>query len=154
MQIGDSLRKKLLCFHALDMDMRKINIDKNIDCVMCGEQQKIDINSYAYHTQDIIEDHILQRKISCAELREFTQEFTIVDVRESYEFQAGHIANSILAPLGELDTFLAQWSKEQHIVVYCRSGLRSQKAVAMLLENKFENVCYLEGGMLAWESNS
>ena len=73
---------------------------------------------------------------------------TFVDVREPYEWEAGHIDGALLIPLGELVARLDDLPDDE-IVVVCRSGNRSGRAVAWLVANGFD-AANLAGGMKAW----
>jgi rhodanese-related sulfurtransferase len=76
----------------------------------------------------------------------------ILDVRETYEWNEGHIPNATLIPLGTLSNKLASVPKDKPIVVVCRSGNRSQSGRDILLKAGFTNVTSMSGGMLAWEA--
>lgn len=74
----------------------------------------------------------------------------ILDVRTAEEFQAGHIEGAINVPLADLTRRLKEvGSKEQAVVVYCRSGVRSAAAARLLAESGFVNIVDL-GPMSAW----
>jgi rhodanese-related sulfurtransferase len=77
----------------------------------------------------------------------------VLDVREPNEYDAGHILNSKLIPLGKLKERMGELEKyrEQSIVVVCRSGNRSGTACYLLGKQGFAQVYNLAGGMLAWE---
>lgn len=77
----------------------------------------------------------------------------LLDVREPQEVAQGKIEGAIAIPLGELPARVAELPKNKDIVVYCRSGRRSAKAVSFLLENGFKHVKNLEGGMIGWASH-
>ncbi|BBM82586.1 molybdopterin-synthase adenylyltransferase MoeB [Candidatus Uabimicrobium amorphum] len=146
LQIGETLSGKLLCFNALDMEMRKLNIKKNPKCLACNGQ--IDIENYAYNTSQVFEN-----EISCAQLRQKKADLLLIDVRQEYEHHAEHITGSILIPLDQLPQNLPSCAKQHPIVVYCKSGRRSQKATNILREQGFQNVLSLQGGIEAWNSN-
>jgi len=74
----------------------------------------------------------------------------ILDVREPFEVADGKIEGAVSIPLGELPARLDELPKDQDIVVYCRSGRRSGRAVSFLLDNGFTRVQNLSGGMSAW----
>jgi rhodanese-related sulfurtransferase len=76
----------------------------------------------------------------------------IIDVREPHEFygELGHIARAELVPLGTIATQAASWSKEDDIVVVCRSGGRSARAAGLLAQLGFKHVRNMDGGMLAY----
>lgn len=75
----------------------------------------------------------------------------IVDVREPDEFEAGHIREALLAPLGNVEKELSSVPKDREIVLVCRSGRRSGKAYEILAASGYTNLWNMEGGMLAWQ---
>lgn len=77
----------------------------------------------------------------------------LLDVREPFEVDIAAIpGTSLLIPLGELPTRLNELDPQEEIVVYCRSGNRSQQAARLLREAGFRNVRNLEGGILGWSA--
>ena len=74
----------------------------------------------------------------------------VLDVREGFEWDAGHIDGAHHVPLGDLAERLAEVSEAQTLVV-CKAGGRSGQAVAWLVEQGYDAV-NLDGGMLDWES--
>ena len=75
----------------------------------------------------------------------------ILDVRENDEWIAGHIPDSTLIPLGQLENRLDEVPRDQSIVVVCRTGNRSAVARDQLLAAGFESVTSMYGGFVAWE---
>ena len=77
----------------------------------------------------------------------------LLDVREPAEYAEVHASNTKLIPLGQLGSRLQEIAvhKDQPIVVMCRSGRRSARAVSMLQEAGFTKVSNMSGGMIAWE---
>ena len=77
----------------------------------------------------------------------------ILDVREQGEYDAGHILNSKLIPLGKLAERVGELEKyrERPIVVVCRSGQRSASACAYLGKQGFAQAYNLDGGVMAWQ---
>jgi rhodanese-related sulfurtransferase len=73
-----------------------------------------------------------------------------VDVREPNEWAAGHIADAVLIPLGDLPHRARELDPERPVVVVCRSGNRSATATDFLLRSGFRDVRNLVGGMIAW----
>ncbi len=76
----------------------------------------------------------------------------VLDVREQSEYDAGHIVNSKLIPLGRLLERIGELEKyrERPIVAVCRSGQRSGTACALLGKRGFTQVYNLDGGVMAW----
>ncbi|MFM2308540.1 MAG: hypothetical protein RLY87_660 [Chloroflexota bacterium] len=77
----------------------------------------------------------------------------VLDVRSPEEYtQDGHVKGSILIPLPELATRLAEIPKDRPIAAFCRSGNRSKVAQDLLLQNGFTNVTNVIGGIGAWRN--
>ncbi|MFZ3018868.1 MAG: rhodanese-like domain-containing protein [Gallionella sp.] len=79
----------------------------------------------------------------------------LLDVRQPEEFTAIHAPDAKLIPLGELPSRLPEIAayKDKPVVVMCRSGRRSAKAVELLKEAGYSNVSNVAGGMQGWESD-
>ena len=79
---------------------------------------------------------------------------TIVDVRSSEEFAAGHLRDAKHIPLADLGTRLGELdkSKNRTVVMVCQTGARSDKAARQLQAAGFEDVHSLEGGLAAWKA--
>ena len=75
---------------------------------------------------------------------------SVVDVREPREFAAGHLADALNIPLGDLARRLAEIPRRAPVVFVCRSGVRSQTAAAIASADGFQDVADLEGGLIAW----
>lgn len=74
----------------------------------------------------------------------------IIDVREDYEYKSGHIPNSYNIPFGDINSIsLNNFSHTSTIIVYCRSGNRSNTAANLLIKLGYENV-YDMGGITNW----
>ncbi len=74
----------------------------------------------------------------------------LLDVREPSEYEAAHIKGATLIPLNTLPSHLSDIPKDRRVVVYCRSGHRSARAVDFLRQSGFHNVLNLAGGINAW----
>jgi adenylyltransferase/sulfurtransferase len=76
----------------------------------------------------------------------------ILDVREPHELEICRLENTAHIPLGALKERISELEqfKGREIVVYCRSGGRSQRAASFLASNGFKPVYNLVGGILAW----
>ena len=79
------------------------------------------------------------------------EDFTLIDVREAHEYEAANI-NGIHIPLGEILDHLDQIPREGNVIMQCRSGGRSSKAVKILEQREgYTNLKNLKGGILAWK---
>ncbi len=77
----------------------------------------------------------------------------LLDVRELHEYEHCHLSKSIHCPLSEFPQCLEKLNlndKSEKIIIYCHHGVRSAKAVMYLMENNFDNVYNLTGGIDAW----
>jgi rhodanese-related sulfurtransferase len=86
------------------------------------------------------------------DLLEKSQEgVTLLDVREPYEYDYGHLS-AIHIPLGELADRYNEVPRSGTVVVYCRSGSRSLQAIKYLAtQHAFTNLVNLRGGLLGWK---
>ncbi len=80
-----------------------------------------------------------------------TEDVIILDVRTADEFRQGHIEGAILIPDYDLDKLVAEKlpDKEATILIYCRSGNRSELSSHLLIGMGYQNV-YDFGGILDW----
>jgi rhodanese-related sulfurtransferase len=79
---------------------------------------------------------------------------TVIDVRSSDEFAAGHLRDSKHIPLADLATRIGELdkSKNRTVIVVCQRGARSDKAVRQLAAAGFADVWSLDGGVAAWQT--
>lgn len=78
------------------------------------------------------------------------ERITVVDVREPFEWNSGHVNGAVHIPLRQLSNHLGQLPKDQPIAAMCRSGHRSAMAAEMLAKAGY-NVLNVEGGYQAWK---
>lgn len=74
----------------------------------------------------------------------------LLDVREPYEYQEGHIAGARLLPLGDLARRMGELPQDREILVICRSGNRSGAATRQLAQAGYQAI-NLRGGMIGWQ---
>jgi rhodanese-related sulfurtransferase len=90
-------------------------------------------------------------EISVAQAHEkYQQGALFVDVRTQQEWDQGHIANSTLIPLNDLQSRLGQLPLDRDIVVVCRSGVRSKEGMTILRQSGFRRASCMSGGLQAW----
>lgn len=79
-------------------------------------------------------------------------ELTLVDVREPHEWEIGNLGDygAHLIPLGELEERTSELDPDSEIVLICRSGNRSGRALGYLRSRGYPRLLNLAGGMLAW----
>ena len=84
------------------------------------------------------------------ELNKTIELLVILDVRTVSEFNSIHIEGAINIPVDELQERLDELGKDDEILVYCRSGIRSSQAMKTLSNNGFSKVYNMLGGIDAW----
>jgi len=94
--------------------------------------------------------------ISVRDIESYRGKARFIDVREPHEFtgELGHIAGTELVPLATVSGTASGWNLDEPLVIICRSGGRSGRAAAALVEAGFKNVMNMAGGMLAYEAAS
>ncbi|NLL13200.1 MAG: rhodanese-like domain-containing protein [Fibrobacter sp.] len=77
---------------------------------------------------------------------------TILDVRTINEYKVGHIGKAIVIPVQELQERVSEIEhlKNSKVLVYCRTGVRSKKALQILQQNGFSQLYHLEKGIRLW----
>ena len=75
----------------------------------------------------------------------------LLDVREQWEYDEGHIPGVTLLPMGEVPARLSEIPTDKEVIVTCRSGNRSGQITDYLRQNGFDNVHNMSGGIVAWE---
>lgn len=83
------------------------------------------------------------------ELQKQKKDFLILDVREPSEYAIDNMHGKLI-PLGQLPDRLDELNRNQLIIVHCKSGGRSSRAVAFLMGEGFKHVKNLKGGITAW----
>ncbi len=78
---------------------------------------------------------------------------TVIDVREPYEFDAGHVEGALLMPLSDTVRLASDLPKDEPVYVICRSGNRSLAASQALVDAGFDDVRNVDGGMIAWQAS-
>ena len=77
-------------------------------------------------------------------------ELIIIDVREEKERKAGFLSNDLNIPMGQVKAKIDSLDKSKNILVYCKSGTRSDRIADILSKNDFQKVSSLKGGFNAW----
>ena len=160
-EIGDSLSGRLVLFDALDMTFRQMRVRRDPTCPVCGDnpsiQELIDYQGFCGLPKDDQSEDAKAKEqspwdVSPREVKErldTEDTFTLLDVREPHEFEICNL-QGMLIPLGTLASRLDELNRNQEIIVHCKSGGRSAKAVQLLRGHGFEHVYNMRGGILAW----
>jgi adenylyltransferase/sulfurtransferase len=155
---GEPLIGRLLLFDALGMKFRELKLRKNPDCPICGTHRTLTkLIDYEQFCGIRGEEHSPVQtgipEITPAEVKkkmDAHEPFVLIDVREPHEYQICRIPGSKLIPLGEVPKRMNELNSADEIVVHCKSGMRSAKAVDLLMKSGFRKIHNLKGGILAW----
>ncbi len=152
---GEPLLGRLLLVDALSMNFRELNLRKNPDCPVCGENPTVTelIDYEAFCGVDGEETAETGAEISPQQLKERLnagEELTLLDVREPFELDISELDNAKHIPLGELPQRLHELNPADEIVAVCRVGGRSAEAVELLREAGFGKLRNLYGGINGW----
>jgi rhodanese-related sulfurtransferase len=74
----------------------------------------------------------------------------LLDVREPWEYLAGHVPGAQLIPLGELEQRVAEVPRDREVLAICHSGQRSLAAAGYLQQLGYTKVSNVDGGTAAW----
>jgi adenylyltransferase/sulfurtransferase len=155
---GEPLINRFLIYDALRMRFRELKLRKDPECPVCGEnptvRELIDYEQFCGITPVLASSETEGRaETTVEELKARIDDkdgVFILDVREPQEFQICSIPGSTLIPLGDLPTRLSELEGRDDMIVHCKSGVRSAKAVKLLHEAGFRKARNLRGGILAW----
>ena len=157
--IGTSLKGKMLLYNALDMSFDFINLRKNPNCKVCSPEPEItELIDYEAFCGMPMHDHDegsagADWDISAKELAEELKSANpprLIDVREPHELRISAIKGAELIPLGQLAGKLSQLDSAEEMVLFCKSGTRSTRALELLVGAGFRKVKNLKGGINAW----
>jgi sulfur-carrier protein adenylyltransferase/sulfurtransferase len=138
--IGETLIGRLLLFDALRMSFRTLRLKEQHD-------------QHAAITGLIDYDQFCN-PANLHEVTQLAEGAVVIDVREPYEWNAGHIDGARLIPLGELPLRLDELPRDADIVFYCQSGGRSSRALDIARDAGFARAKHLRGGFSAWKQLS
>jgi molybdopterin/thiamine biosynthesis adenylyltransferase/rhodanese-related sulfurtransferase/molybdopterin converting factor small subunit len=154
---GETLKNRLLLYDALNMRFRELRLRRDRNCPVCGDHptvtKLIDYQEFCGLRQPAGQAAASEGAIDAIELKQKLErgdDFVLIDVREPHEYQIARIPGSKLIPLGELPKHLSELDPEAEIVMHCKTGGRSQKAVDLLKQHGFKHVRNMTGGITAW----
>jgi adenylyltransferase/sulfurtransferase len=157
---GDPLIGRLILFDALKMSFRELKLRKDPECVLCGKnatsKELIDYQDFCGIAPEESTDTGQGSGVPTISPEELKTELDgkddiiLLDVREPVEWQIVRMDEATLIPLGRLPQEVHRLNTADEMVVYCKIGGRSARAVQFLLETGFRKVRNLEGGIDAW----
>lgn len=157
--IGEPMIGRLLLFNALDMSFDFVKLRKNPNCKVCGPEPEItELIDYEAFCGVPMHDHEEGAvggdwDISAPELAERLKEsnhLRLIDVREPHELEISHLDGAELFPLGQLAARMSELDSAEDIVLFCKAGTRSARALELLASAGFRKMKNLKGGINAW----
>jgi len=157
--IGEPLVGRLLLYNAQDMSFEFVKLHKNQDCKVCGANpsvtELIDYEAFCGVPGHAVESGSAGKEWDITP-RELAGQLKagvtlkLVDVREPHELEISHIQGSQVIPLGQLASRLSELDPADEIVLICKAGVRSTRALHILLGAGFRKLHNLQGGLNAW----
>ena len=154
--IGRSLSGRLMLYDALEQSWRTLKVKKNSACPVCSEnptiKAPIDYEAFCGLKEKA---PVSIPEISVNELKskiDKKEKFVLLDVREPHEYEIAKIPGSELIPLGTLPERFGELDKGAKLIVHCKMGGRSAKAVQFLREKGYD-ATNVTGGITAWSQD-
>ena len=141
---GETLAGRLLLFDALTMTFRTMRVPRR--CEQHPPITKlIDYEEFCnpMNQTDITPAEVAGKLAS-------GEDVVLIDVREPYEWETGHVAQAQHIPLAQVPARLDDIPREREVVMICRSGGRSERARQYLAQMGYTRVKNLVGGMQRW----
>ena len=154
--IGTPLIGRLLLVDALRMQFRTLALRRDPECPACGTHELRELIDY--------EDFCGLHQVAATGVPEITprefadrrargDDLVLIDVREPHEWDIAHIPGARLIPLGTLGDALPTLDPAREMVVHCKGGSRSARAVRQLRDAGFTRVWNLAGGIGRWSDD-
>jgi molybdopterin/thiamine biosynthesis adenylyltransferase/rhodanese-related sulfurtransferase len=157
---GRPLVGRLLLFNALDMSFDELKIRRNPHCPVCGDRptitELVDYDQFcgvgrgsepsATQGDSLVEITVKELKARM----DRKDKFTLLDVREPSEYDIARLPGARLIPLADVAVRANELDTADDIVVHCRSGVRSAKAIHILKQMGFKKLSNVKGGIRAW----
>jgi molybdopterin/thiamine biosynthesis adenylyltransferase/rhodanese-related sulfurtransferase len=157
--IGDSLVGRLMIYDALEMSYRTVKIRKDPECPICGKNPTITgLIDYEAFCGSVSEEALEAAQGSTIVPRELAEmidrgdNLYLIDVREPAEFEIVAIPGATLIPKGEFmnGSALVDLPQDKRIVLYCKTGIRSAEALAIVKGAGFADAVHVGGGVVGW----
>ena len=161
--IGQPLVGTLVVYDALALEYRRLKVRKDPNCAVCGDRptvtELIDYELFCGAISTEAADAARDSTISVVQLDQWLTErergerdFVLIDVREPGEYEIVAIPGSVLIPKGRfLDgTALGELPTDRPVVLYCKGGVRSAEALAVVKGAGYADAVHVGGGVVAW----
>lgn len=157
--IGEPMIGTLLLYDALDLRFDRVKLKKNPQCKVCSPDPEvthlIDYEAFCgVPGHDREEGHLASEwEIEPRELArrlDNGEHLHLIDVREPHELAISALPDAELIPLGSLASKMHTLDSADEIVLFCKSGVRSARALELLAGAGFRKLKNLRGGINAW----
>jgi sulfur-carrier protein adenylyltransferase/sulfurtransferase len=157
--IGDSLAGRLMIYDALEMSYRSLNIRKDPDCPICGENpsitELIDYDAFCGTISADAQEAAAGSTITAASLKQMLdtdEKIFLIDVREPNEYEIVSIPGAVLIPKDQFLTgaALERLPQDRRIVLHCKTGVRSAECLAVVKNAGFSDAVHVGGGIISW----
>ena len=158
---GEPLIGRLLLFNALEMRWREVQPMKDPDCPICGENPTIhelidyeqfcgiSLGSEEAHAEELEAKWVITPSDLNAQLQG-ADKVVLLDVREPHEWDICHLPEATLIPESDITARMNELDTADEIVLYCRTGIRSARALNQLRDSGFTKLRNLVGGLHGW----
>ncbi|HMF12440.1 MAG TPA: molybdopterin-synthase adenylyltransferase MoeB [Gemmataceae bacterium] len=154
---GEPLIGRLVLYDALAMTFNEFKVRRNPKCPICGDHptitKLIDYEQFCGVRGQEAPAAPVDGETTVEELKarlDRGEKVFILDVRNPEEIQICRIPGTVVIPLPQLPQRFRELDPSQEMVVHCKSGMRSAKAIAFLRQQGFTKLKNLQGGILAW----
>jgi len=157
--IGEPLIGKLMLYSALEMSFEFVKLRKNPNCKVCGPNPEVTelidyeafcgVPGYDHEDGSVGGDW----DITASQLDErikLENNLHLLDVREPHELKISQLEGATIIPLGQLASRLSELDSAEEMVIFCKAGTRSARALELLVSAGFRKVKNLKGGINAW----
>jgi len=156
--MGEPLIGRFIIYDALRMRFRELKLSRDPQCAVCGDHPTIrELKEYAGYCEPLAYDRGSDTSeamdITVKELKDRMDRGDtprLIDIREPHEHAICTIPGAELIPAAQFIGRLGEFDPNTEIVVHCKSGGRSGRAVEMMKARGFTNARNLTGGVLAW----
>ena len=159
LDIGEPMIGKLLLYDALDMSFEELRLKKNPECRVCSDHpvvtELIDyeefcgVPSHDREEGSLASEWEVEPKELAVRIQEGEQ-VRLIDVREPHELRISSLEGAELYPLGDLASRMHELDSAEEMVIFCKTGSRSARAVELLAGAGFRKQKNLRGGINAW----
>lgn len=150
--IGETLSGRLLLFDSLDFTSRYLNVRSSPDNPISGTNPTITkLIDYEAFCAGPREEQVSMKSINVASFEADREKYFVLDVRETYEYRISNL-NGLNIPLDQLEERLSEVPLDQTVLVHCKSGVRSKRAIDLLKKHGYHDLLNLKGGIVAWQA--